>query len=131
MENKLILNLRLEVGDDRKTCSLMNLVFRKIKQLQISDIKVEYFELRLHRMGNASDNVDKTDNKEAYMKIDANDRTFIDSEISASWETAVMNSCERLRQRFMSCDKIPVVNKKADGLFQLQSVACPAGALAD
>lgn len=127
MGNKLILNLRLEVGDEWKTYSLMNLVFRKIKQLQTSDIKVEYFELRLHKMAHVAGSVDHADDKEAYMKIDANDRTFIDSEISRSWETAIVNSCERLRQRFMSCGKVPVMNKKGDGLYQLQPVARSAG----
>jgi hypothetical protein len=115
MENKLILNLHLDVGDERKTCSLMNLVFRKIKQLQISDIKVEYFELRLRSME------DVPGKKEAYMKIDANDRTFIDSEISLSWESAIMNPCERIRQRFLRCAKVPDIDKTIDGSYhQLQ-----------
>lgn len=99
MENKLILNLRLEVEDQKKILSLMGLVLRKLKQLEFSDIKVEYFELRLHRLSQLSRN------KEAYMKIDANNRTFTDSEISSKWDEAIMNPCERLRQRFLGCEK--------------------------
>lgn len=96
MENKLILNLRLEVGDQKKIFPLMSMVIRKLKQLEISGIEVEYFELRLRRLNQLSRN------KEAYMKIDANNRTFTDSEVSSNWDEAIMNPCERIRQRFIT-----------------------------
>jgi hypothetical protein len=96
MENKLILNLRLEVGDQKKIFPLMSVVIRKLKQLEVSGIEVEYFELRLRRLNQLSRN------KEAYMKIDANNRTFTDSEVSSNWDEAIMNPCERIRQRFIT-----------------------------
>lgn len=99
MENKLILNLRLELGDQKKIFSLMGVVLRKLKQLEGSGIKVEYFELRLHQLTQLSRN------KEAYMKIDANNRTYTDSEVSSRWDDAIMNTCERLQQRFLSNKK--------------------------
>jgi len=99
MENKLILNLRLEVEDQKKILSLMGLVLRKLRQLEASNIKVEYFELRLHRLSQLSRN------KEAYMKIDANHRTFTDSEVSSEWDEAILKPCERLRQRFLQSEK--------------------------
>ena len=99
MENKLILNLRLEVGDHRKIISLTGLILKKLKQLDVSGIKVEYFELRLRRLGQ------HTRDKEAYMKIDANDRTFTDTEISSRWDDAILTPCDRLKQRFLSCGK--------------------------
>lgn len=99
MENKLILNLRLEVGDQKKIISLMGLVLKKLTQLEVSGIRVEYFELRLHRLSQM------TRNKEAYMKIDANNRTFTDTEISSRWDDAILTPCDRLKQRFLSCGK--------------------------
>jgi len=99
MENKLILNLRLEVGDQRKIMSLTGLVLKKLKQLEVSGIRVEYFELRLRRLGQRSRD------KEAYMKIDANDRTFTDTEISSRWDDAILSPCDRLKQRFLSAGK--------------------------
>ena len=98
MENKLILNLRLEVGDHRKIISLTGLVLKKLKQLEVSGIQVEYFELRLRRLSQMSRN------KEAYMKIDANDRTFTDTEISSRWADAILTPCDRLKQRFLKCE---------------------------
>lgn len=96
MENKLILNVHLEVGDQKKIISLMGLVLKKLKQLEVSGIKVEYFELRLRRLSQLNRN------KEAYMKIDADNRTFTDSEISSRWDDAILTPCDRLRQRFLS-----------------------------
>lgn len=55
------------------------------------------------------DCVDNTDNKEAYMKIDINNKTLMDSEIPPSWEAAIMNSYEGFSQRFMCCYKAPAV----------------------
>lgn len=99
MENRLILNLRLEVGDQKKIISLMGLVMKKLKQLEVSGIKVEYFELRLHRLSQMNRN------KEAYMKIDANDRTYTDTEISSRWDDAILSPCDRIRQRFLNSAK--------------------------
>lgn len=99
VENKIILNLRLEVEDQKKMFFLMDLVLKKIEQLEGSDIQVEYFELRLHRQSYQSPT------KESYMKIDANNRTFTDSEIARHWDEAIVNPCERLRQRFLGCNK--------------------------
>lgn len=95
MESKLILNLRLEIGDQKKTFSLMNLVFDEIKQLEGSNIRVEYFELRLRRLEGLPAG------KESYMKIDANNATFTDSEISNHWDEAILNPCARLKERFL------------------------------
>lgn len=97
MESKLILNLRLEVGDLQQRLSLMNLILEKIKELESSHINVEYFELRLHRQHPLSPR------KEAYMKIDANNWTFTDSEIANRWDDAIINPCGRLRRRFLDC----------------------------
>lgn len=100
MEKKFILNLRLEeVGDQKKMFALMQLILQKLKQLKLSDIEVEYFELRLHRINLL------TSSKEAYLKIDANNRTFTDSEVAGRWEVAIRNVCERLHQRFLAGDK--------------------------
>lgn len=99
MENKLILNLRLEVGNQKKMFTLMNLVLKKLKQLEGSHIEVEYFELRLHRLDASSTS------KQSYMKIDANNMTFTDSEIANHWDDAILNPCERLRQRFLGYDQ--------------------------
>lgn len=98
MEKKLILNLRLEVGDPQKVFSLMNLILQKIKELEIARINIEYFELRLHRQNPLSPR------KESYMKIDANNWTFTDSEIANHWDEAILNPCERLRRRFLGCN---------------------------
>lgn len=97
MNSKLILNLHLEIGDVQKRLSLMNLILKKIKELEVARIDIEYFELRLRRQHPLSPR------KEAYMKIDANNWTFTDSEISNRWHDAIVNPCERLRQRFMGC----------------------------
>lgn len=100
MENKLILNLRLEeVEDQKKMFALMNLALKKLRQFRLSNIDVEYFELRLHRTNLL------TPSKEAYLKIDADNRTFIGSETAGRWDDAVLNVCERLRQRFLFGDQ--------------------------
>lgn len=102
MDNKLILNLRMEVGDPKMNISLMALVLRKLRQLREAGIEVEYFELRLQMVDQ------KAKQKAAYIKIDANDRTFIDSEVSSRWDKAILNPYERLKGRFLECLNSPL-----------------------
>lgn len=99
MEKKFIINLRLEeVGNQKKIFSLMHLVLKKLKQLQLSHIDVEYFELRLHRINLLSTS------KEAYLKIDADHRTFTGSEVASQWDDAILKVCDRLQQDFINTE---------------------------
>lgn len=100
MKEKLILNLRLEeVEGAKKMFSLMNLILRNLKQLKLAEIEVEYFELRLHQTPLVSSS------KEAYIKIDANNRTFTGTETATRWEDAIHNLCEKLRSRILGTAK--------------------------
>ncbi|HLR38451.1 MAG TPA: hypothetical protein VK084_10410 [Chitinophagaceae bacterium] len=99
MENKMILNLRMEeVGNTEKIYSLIALVSEKLKQLEFSGIEVEYFELRLKQKDFFS-----TLAKEAYIKIDANNHTFTGNEVSNFWDDAVKNLCDKIKNQFLAC----------------------------
>lgn len=93
MKNKMGIYFQLEMNDPKDTFSLMKLAVNRLEQLQDEGIKIEYLELRLHK------SPFHQTKKQAYIKLDGNGSTFIDSGTSSRWDDAFITTFDRIHDQ--------------------------------
>ncbi|HVB04353.1 MAG TPA: hypothetical protein VNE41_11610 [Chitinophagaceae bacterium] len=97
MNSNITLNFHLEMASQDIAISLMRLAIGNLEILEKSGIEVEYFELRLQPMEQGK--------KKVYIKIDGDNRTFIETDISFRWDSAFLAAFERILEQFVQSEK--------------------------
>lgn len=95
MCTKFGLYFQMEVGDPKSSLSLIELALDRLKGLEQKKMDIEYFEVRLARLGTLPQN------KQVSIKLDGQGHTFIDSEVSSRWDDAFLNAFDKIQGRLI------------------------------
>lgn len=96
MRPKIGLYFQLEVDNPKTSLSLVKQAIHQLEQLEKRNLEVEYFELRMRELNEIHRG------KQAYIKLDGEGNTFIDSGKSITWDGAFMNAFEKVEGKFVA-----------------------------
>lgn len=96
MQSKIGLYFQLEANDQITSLSLVKQAINGLEQLEKKNMDVEYFELRIRELDEIEGD------KQAYIKLDGEGNTFIDSGKSVTWDGAFKNAFEKVAEKLVA-----------------------------
>lgn len=118
MSTKIGLYFQLEMQDSKDTFTLIKMALNRLEKLKDEGVAVEYLELRL------TDSQYGKFKKQAFVKLDGNGRTVIDSETSTRWQDAFSIPFDRIGEQFRSLNTdLPKVTRDQFQAYNAINVA--------
>jgi hypothetical protein len=102
MEKEIIIKFILNLDSHEETYPLLGLVLKNLEKLEKSGVQLEYFELRLEKVG-ITDNTTR-----AYIKMDSHERTITGSGTSFRPDEAFLSVFEKERDKLLECEKYKI-----------------------
>lgn len=94
--NKIGLYFQLESQDHGESLSMARMALNRLAQLEDEGVALHYFEMRY------KDLVDSQRPKQIYIKLDGDERTFIEYEASSRWDEAFIKAFDRIHDQLRS-----------------------------
>lgn len=123
MKNSIGLYFQLEMKEEGLALSLVRQSLKKIEELEDSGIPVKYLELRARELPGSRDG------KEIWLKIDSDQRTYINSDHAFEWEQAYSDTFSSVEKE-MLCEEADYTRHAALVELDLPPAKQPALVLA-